>query len=438
MLKYKIKKQENDEVVLEVEVEKTEVNTELVKTYNDLSYKVKIPGFRKGKIPRNILEMHLGKEYFYEKTSEELIEKTYYDAIKQSKIEPIDRPKIKVIQSEEDKPLIYEITVKVKPEVKMGSFDKINVKKETVKVSDKDVDIELLKIQDSQAKLVIVKDAKAKEGNFLMIDSESFVDGKPLKDAKMSKQLIELGKNIPPEINKQLIGSSVGEEKDILIKIPKESEDKELAGKDITYKIKVLEIKEKELSEINDDFAKKFGKYENLDEFKESIKNSLKDRAESISKNKYETELINKVEEVCEVKLPEVLVDREVNYMIKTLEEDLKVKNISLEDYLISIKADESQLKKEYKIAAEKRVKKELILDKIAKDQNIKTSEEELKKKIEEIAKDVKQDPIKVEATFKKNNNLDGLRETIRREKIFEYISQQINKNTSKKEVKSK
>lgn len=435
MLKYKIKKQENDEVILEVEIEKSEVKTELNKTCNDLSYKVKIPGFRKGKIPRNILEMHLTKEYLYEKTADELIEKTYYDAIKQSKIEPIDRPSVKVIQIEEEKPLIYEITVKVKPEVKIGSFDKIEVKKEAVKILKKDVDSEILRMQESQAKLIITKDRKAKEGDFLIIDSESFVDGVPLKDGKMNKQLIELGKNNSPEINKKLIGCSIGEEKDIVIKVPENSKDKELAGKDISYKIKVLEIKEKELPKIDDDFAKNFGNYKDLNEFKKSIKENLKNRAENISKNNYESELINKVEEVCEVKVPEVLVDREVNYMIKTLEEDLKTKNISLEDYLKSIKADESKLKKEYKSVAEKRVKKELILDKIAKDQKIEATDEELKKKIEEIAKDVKQDPIKVEATFKKNNNIDGLKETIRREKIFEYISKQIKKSSSKKEV---
>ena len=435
MLKYKIKKQENDEVILEVEIEKSEVKTELNKICNDLSYKVKIPGFRKGKIPRNILEMHLTKEYLYEKTADELIEKTYYDAIKQSKIEPIDRPSVKVIQIEEEKPLIYEITVKVKPEVKIGSFDKIEVKKEAVKILKKDVDSEILRMQESQAKLIITKDRKAKEGDFLIIDSESFVDGVPLKDGKMNKQLIELGKNNSPEINKKLIGCSIGEEKDIVIKVSENSKDKELAGKDISYKIKVLEIKEKELPKIDDDFAKNFGNYKDLNEFKKSIKENLKNRAENISKNNYESELINKVEEVCEVKVPEVLVDREVNYMIKTLEEDLKTKNISLEDYLKSIKADESKLKKEYKSVAEKRVKKELILDKIAKDQKIEATDEELKKKIEEIAKDVKQDPIKVEATFKKNNNIDGLKETIRREKIFEYISKQIKKSSYKKEV---
>jgi len=438
MLKYNIKKQENDEVVMEVEVEESEVKAELNKTFNDLSYKVKIPGFRKGKIPRNILEMHLGKEYFYEKTAEELIDKTYYDAVTQSKIEPIDRPNVKIVQIEEGKPLVYEITVKVKPEVKIGPLDKIEVKKETVKILQKDIDEELSRMMESQAKLNNIEGAKAKEGHFLVIDSESFVDGKPLKEGKMSKQLIELGESNSPEINKALIGSSVGDEKDVVIKIPKDSQDKELAGKDVTYKVKILEIKEKELPEINDDFIKKFGNYNNVDEFKEAIKENLKNRAENINKNNYERELINKVAEASEVKVPDVLIDREVDYMIKTLEDDLKTKNITMEDYLKNINADQNKLKKEYRIVAEKRVKQELVIDKIAKEQNIEIKEEEVKKKIEEIAKDIKQDPVKVEATFKKNNNYGGLKETIRREKIFAYISNNIKKSTAKKEVKSK
>ena len=272
MLKHKIKKQENNEVVLEVEIEASEVKTEFNKTLNDLSYKVKIPGFRKGKIPHNILEMHLGKEYLYEKTAEELIDKTYYNAIKQSEIEPIDRPNVKVIKIEEGKPFTYEVTVKVMPVVKIGSFDKIIVKKEAVKITKKDVDRELLRFQESQSKLINIKDRKAKEDDFLLIDSESFVDGELLKDGKMSNQLIELGKNNSPEINTQLLGSSIGEEKDVVIKIPKDSKDKELAGKDITYKIKILEIKEKELPEINDELIVKLGNHKNLDEFKKSIK----------------------------------------------------------------------------------------------------------------------------------------------------------------------
>ena len=438
VLKYKIKKQEKDEVVLEVEIEKSEVKEELNKTFNDISYKVKIPGFRKGRIPRNILEMHFGKEYFYEKTAEELIDKTYYDAVIQSKIEPIDRPNVKIIQIEEDKPLIYEVKVQVKPEVKIGSFEKIEVKQEKVNILKKDVDSEISRMQESQAKLNLVEGRKAAAGDFLVIDSESFIDGIPLKEGKMNKQLIELGKSTSPEINKQLIGSSVGDEKDIIIKVPKDSKDSEVAGKDITYKVKILEVKEKELPEINDEFAKKFGDYKNLDAFKKSVKDNLEKRAENISKNNYEKELLSKVSEACKVDVPDVLVNREVDYMIKSLEEDLKTRNVSLQDYLKSIKADESKLREEYKAVAEKRVKQELVLDKIAKDQKISVLEEEIKKKIAEIAKDIKQDPIKVEATFKKNNNIEGLRETIKREKIFDYLSQQINKKKIKKENSEK
>ena len=436
VLKYKIKSKENDEVTLEVEVENSEVKEELAKTFNSVSYKVKIPGFRKGRIPRNILEMHFGKEYFYEKTAEELIEKTYYDAVVQSKIEPVDRPNIKIIQIEEEKPLIYEIKVMVKPEVKIGSLKKIEVKKDKASVLKKDVDDEISRMQESLAKFKTLENRKVLSGDFLVIDSESFIGGKPLEKSKVNKQLIELGKNTAKEISEKLIGCSVGDEKEVVIKIPKDSKDKEFAGKDITHKIKILEIKEKELPEINDDFAKKFGNFKNLDEFKISIKENLMKRAEDISKNNYEKELLSKVTEVSEVNIPDVMVKREIDFMVKSLENDLKTKNVSLEDYLKSINADEKKLREEYKLVAERRVKQELILDKLANEQKITVSEEEIKNKIEEIAKEIKQDPIKVEATFKKNKSIEGLKETIKREKIFDYIGKQI-KNDSKEKSSS-
>jgi len=443
VLKYNIKSKENDEVTLEVEVQNTEVKEELKKTFNDISYKVKIPGFRKGKIPRNILEMHFGKEYFFEKTAEELIEKTYYDAILQSKIEPIDRPNIKIIQIEEEKPLIYEVKVKVKPEVKIGSLDEIEVKKEKVNILEKDVDAEISRMQEGQAKFNLVEGRKAKAGDFLVVDSESFTEGKPLENSKMSKQLIELGKSMTPEISKQLIGSSAGEEKDVIIKVPDDSKEKEMAGKEIVHKIKVLEIKEKELPEINDELAQKLGDFKDLNEFKDSVKNNLEKRAENISKNNFEKDLLNKVTDACEVNIPDILINREIDFMIKSLEDDLKRSNATLDDYLKSIKTDESKLREEYKMVAERRVKQELIVDKIAKIQDISANDEEVKEKIVEIAKDIKQDPIKVEATFKKNNNIEGIKETIKREKIFNYLSKQINKknkvkkNTKKTDVKT-
>ena len=428
MVKVEIKKQKDNEIKLNIEMDKVKVNSSLDKVYNDTSYQVKIPGFRKGRIPKNILNLHLGKEYFYDKTAEKLIPECYLEAINKNNIHPINQPEIKVIQIEEDKPLIFEATVQIKPEVKLGSFDKITIQKEDVKVESTDVNNEIKRIQENLAKLKVVKDRKAKKGDLLVINSEGYIEGKEIEGSKVEKQIIQLGENIPPEFNNKLIGCSAGEEKEIKILIPKDVKDNKIAGKEITYKVKVIEVKEKELPELNDDFLKVVGDYKTLDDFKKDIRDKLKKQIEMINKNNYERKLLEKVTEVCEVKVPKVLIEREAGYMIKSLEDDLKSKDLSLKDYYKSIKTDEEKVKKEYEIVAEKRIKQELVLDKISQVENLKVTEKEVKDKIEALAKEMKQDALKVEATFKKNNNLDGLKESIKREKVINFLNTQIKK----------
>lgn len=438
MVNVEIKKQEENEVNLKIEIDKSKVNEKLNKVYNDASYQIKIPGFRKGRIPNNILNLHLGKGYFYNKTAEELIPECYLEAIKKIDIKPINQPEIKVIQTEEDKPLIFEATVQIMPELKLGSFDKISIQKEDIKVTASDVKNEIMRIQENQAKLNVVENRKSKKNDFLVIDSEGYIEGKAIERSKVKKQLVQLGKETAPEFNDKLIGCSAGDKKEIKILVPKDVKDKKIAGKEIIYKVKVIEIKEKELPELNEDFVKTMGNYKTLDDFKKDIKDKLEKQAEMVNKNNYERKLLEKVTEVCEVKVPKVLIEREMEYMIKSLEDDLKSKDLSLEDYYKSIKTDEEKVKKEYEIVAEKRIKQELVLDKISQVENFQVTEKEVKNKIKTLAKEMKQNPLKVEATFKKNNNLDGLKEGIKREKVINFLNKQIKTINSKKEVKSK
>ena len=438
MVKVEIMKQKENEVKLKIEMDKLKVNSSLDKVYNDTSYQIKIPGFRKGRIPKNILNLHLGKEYFYEKTAEKLIPECYLEAVNKNNIKPINQPEIKVIQIEEDKPLIFEATVQVKPEVKLGSFDEISIQKEDVKVTNTDVNNEIKRIQENLAQLKVVKDRKAKKGDFLVVDSEGYIEGKVVEGSKVEKQIIQLGKNMPPEFNKKLIGCSGGDEKEIKVLVPSDVKDKKIADKEIKYKVKIIEIKEKELPELNEDFIKTVGNYKTLDDFKKDTKDKLEKQIETVNKNNYERKLLEKVTDICEVKVPKVLIEREVEYMMKSLEDDLKSKDLSLQDYYKSIKTDEEKVKKEYEIVAEKRIKQELVLDKISQVENIQVTEKEVKDKIKTIAKEMKQDPLKVEATFKKNNNLDGLKESIKREKIINFLNNKIKIVNSKKEVKSK
>jgi len=438
MLKVEIEKQKENEVKLKIEMDKLEVNNNLDKAYIDTSYQIKIPGFRKGRVPKNILNLHLGKEYFYDKAAEKLVPDCYLEAVKKMNIQPIDQPEIKVIQIEEDKPFIFEATVQVRPEVKLGSFDKISIQKEDINVTDSDVKNEITRIRENLAKLKIVKNRKAKKGDILVINSEGYIEGKEIEGSKVEKQMIQLGENIPPEFNNKLIGCSAGDEKEINILIPEDAKDKKISGKEIKYKVTIIEIKEKELPELNENFLKTVGNYKTIDEFNKDMKDKLEKQVEMINKNNYEHKLLEKVTEVCEVKVPKVLIEREVEYMMKTLEDDLKSKDLSLQNYYESIKTDEEKVKKEYEIVAEKRIKQELVLDEISQVEKIQVSDEEVKDRIQTIAKEMKQDPLKVEATLNKNNNLDGLKESIKTEKIISFLNSKIKIVTSKKEVQSK
>ncbi|MDD3031569.1 MAG: trigger factor [Atribacterota bacterium] len=419
-------KKENNKVEITVTVEIEKVQQEFNNTYRELSQKVKIPGFRTGRIPINILEMNLGKEYIDQQVAEKLIKDSYNEAIDKSELDPIDVPKIDLVQTDKEKPFIYKMILEVKPEFEIPKLDDITVEKTIPKITEEDINSDLEKIRESHGKLKDVSDRESKIGDFLIADFETFVDNNPVKDGKKEKQMIQLGENTPPEFNNNLVGLKPGDEKDVVVKAPEDISDKKIAGKEITYKIKVSDIKEKELPPLDDDFAKSAGEYKNLDELKQHIKKQLEERAKYQAENEFNDNLMEKVAEKTNIEVPEVLIDKQVERMLNNLKEDLKNRNMTLEDYYKIIKADEEKVKKEYKVIAEKQVKKELIIDKIIEDDKISATEEDINKKIEEIAESTNQKTLKVRAMFEKNNTMDNLKEQIKIEKVIEKLSMQV------------
>ncbi len=419
-------KKENNKVEITVTVEIEKVQQEFNNTYRELSQKVKIPGFRTGRIPINILEMNLGKEYIDQQVAEKLIKDSYNEAIDKSELDPIDVPKIDLVQTDKEKPFIYKMILEVKPEFEIPKLDDITVEKTIPKITEEDINSDLEKIRESHGKLKDVSDRESKIGDFLIADFETFVDNNPVKDGKKEKQMIQLGENTPPEFNNNLVGLKPGDEKDVVVKAPEDISDKKIGGKEITYKIKVSDIKEKELPPLDDDFAKSAGEYKNLDELKQHIKKQLEERAKYQAENEFNDNLMEKVAEKTNIEVPEVLIDKQVERMLNNLKEDLKNRNMTLEDYYKIIKADEEKVKKEYKVIAEKQVKKELIIDKIIEDDKISATEEDINKKIEEIAESTNQKTLKVRAMFEKNNTMDNLKEQIKIEKVIEKLSMQV------------
>jgi trigger factor len=422
-------KKENNKIEIKVTVEHDKVQQEFNNIYHELSQKVKIPGFRTGRIPTNILEMNLGKEYINHQVAEKLIKETYLEAIDQSKLDPIDVPKIDLVQIDKEKPFIYKMNLEVKPDIEIPKLTDIVIEKKIPKVTEKEVNDDLERIRESHGKLKVVSDRASKMGDFLVIDYDTVVDDKPIPDGKKEKQMIQLGDKIPKEFNENLVGLKPGDEKEIKMKVPEDVDDKKVAGKEITYRIKLADIKEKELPALDDEFAKTSGDYKNLDELKKHINKQLTERAKYQAESEFNENLMEKVAEKCDFAVPEVLVEKQIENMMRNLEEDLKNRNMSMEDYYKMIKADEAKVKKEYRPLAEKQIKKELVLDKIIQDDKIAATEEDINKKIEEIAESTNQKPLKVRAMFEKNKTLDNIKDQIKREKVIEILSKQVKVN---------
>ena len=419
-------KKDNNKIEIKVTVDQEQVQQEFNNIYRELSQKVKIPGFRSGRVPTNILEMNLGKEYIDQQVAEKLIKESYVEAIDKSKLDPIDVPKIDLVQIDKEKPFIYTMNLEVKPDIQLPKLDDIKIDKKLPKVSEKEINEDLERIRETHGKLVEVTDRESRNGDFLIIDFETLADGKPLPDGKKEKQMIQLGDRIPKEFNENLVGLKPGDEKEVKMKIPENVDEKKMAGKELIYKVTLVDIKEQELPALDDEFAKTAGDYKNLDELKQHIKKQLEERAKYQAENDFSENLMEKVAEKCSFEVPEVLINKQVESMLDNLKEDLKNRNMTLESYYEVIKADESKVKKEYSSLAEKQIKKELIIDKIIQDDKITATEEDLNNKIKEIAESTNQKPLKVRAMFEKNKTLDNLKEQIKRAKVVEKLSRQV------------
>ena len=419
-------KKENNKIEVKVTIDQEKVQQEFNNIYRELSQKVKIPGFRTGRVPINILEMNLGKEYIDHQVAEKLIKETYTQAIDKSELDPIDVPNMDLVQIDKEKPFIYKMKLEVKPDIEIPKLDDIKIEKKIPKITEKEITDDLERIRESHGKLVEVTDRESRMGDFMIIDFETFAGDELLPDGKKEKQMIQLGDRIPKEFTDNLVGLKPGDEKEIKMKIPEDVNDKKMAGKELTYKVKISDIKEQDLPPLDDKLAKSAGEYKNLEELKQHIKKQLEERARYQAENDFSEDLMEKVAEKCKFEVPEVLINKQVENMLNNLKEDLKKRKMTIEGYYKMIKADESKVKKEYRSLAEKQIKKELVIDKIIQDDKIIATEEDINNKIKEIAESTNQKPLKVRAMFEKNKTLDNLKDQIKREKVVEKLSKQV------------
>ena len=420
-MKSKIEKTENaNEVKMELTIEAKKFDEAIKKVYFESVKYITIPGFRKGKAPMNIVEKYYGKEIFYEDAFNDLVPKEMQEALKENNLEAVSRPDIEVTQIGKGQDLILVATFQIKPEVKLGKYKGIEIPKIEYNVSDEDVMHELEHMQDRNARIITVEERPVEKGDIAVIDFEGFLNGKPFDGGKAEGHELEIGSNsFIPGFEDQIIGMKEDEERDIKVTFPEDYFSNELAGKEATFKIKLHEIKKKELPELDDEFAKDVSEFETLEE----LKNNIKDKKEKQNKDreKYEKQeaVVKAACENAEVDIPSGMIETEIDNMIYDMETRLSYQGIKLNKYLEMIGKKEEDIRKEYEQQAKDAIKSRLTVEAIVKEEKIEATDEEIDEKIKEMAKNYG----KKEEELKDNENIRKyIKQGIESEKVVEFL----------------
>ncbi len=413
-------KDKANEVKLEFTVEAEKFNEAIQTVYKKNAKYFNIPGFRKGKAPFKMVEKAYGIQIFYEDAFNEVATEAYTKGIEDNKIEVVSKPEIDIKQIEAGKDLIFTAVVQTKPEVTLGKYKGIEIKKIEYNVSDEDVEHELSHAAEHNARIVTVEDRAVENGDITVIDFEGFVDGKAFEGGKAENHELEIGSGkFIPGFEEQIIGMKTDEEKDIKVKFPKEYPAKELAGKEATFKIKLHEIKKKELPEINDEFAKDASEFDTLEDWKKSIREKQEKANESKAKYEMEEEAIEAVCNDSKVDIPSGMIETQIDNMEQDVSSRLSYQGMKLDQYLQMVGKTRKEFRDEYKEQAEKQVKTNLVLEAVMKDSKIEVAEEEIEAKIKEMAEMYGQK----EEEVKNNPNLRKyIEESLKTEKTIHYI----------------
>ncbi len=384
----KVEKLENNSVKLEITIEADKFNEGLDKAFFRNAKYFNVPGFRKGKAPRNIVERHYGPEILYEDAFNIVAPEYYEAAIEENKLEVVGAPEIDITQIQKGKDLIFTATVALKPEVKLGEYKGVEVEKKEYKVSAKDVEAELKEMAEKNSRIVTGdENAVLENGYTAVIDFEGFVDGKAFDGGKGENYSLELGSNtFIPGFEDQLIGLKKGEETDVNVVFPEDYYSKELAGKPAVFKVKINEVKVKEVPELDDEFAKDVSEFDTIKELKADIKKHIEEENEKRAKYEMEEDAIKVVSEASKVDIPDVMIQGEIDDYMKNMESRLSYQGMKLDMYLRLIGKSVEEVRAQYKEQAERNVKTKLVLEAISKAENIEITDKDIEDKIRTIA----------------------------------------------------
>ena len=372
---------------LTIEVPAEELEKALEKAYQKQKKNISVPGFRKGKVPRATVEKMYGPAVFYEDAVNSLVPEEYSKAAEESKLDIVSRPEINVEQIEKGKAFIFTATVAVKPEVTLGEYKGLEVAKADTTVTDEEVEAELKKEQEKNARTINVEDRPAADGDTVTLDFEGSVDGVPFDGGAGKDYPLTLGSHsFIPGFEEQLVGAALEEEKEVNVTFPEDYQAEELAGKAAVFKCTIHKIEAKELPALDDDFAKDVSEFDTLDEYKKEIKDNLTKKKEEQAKTEKENAVVDKAVENATMEIPEAMIDTQVENMVDDFARRIQSQGLSMEQYMQFTGATVDSLKEQIKPQAVKRIESRLVLEKVAEAENIQISDEKLDEELAKMA----------------------------------------------------
>lgn len=396
-----VEKLEKNMAKLTVEVSADELEKAIEKAYQKQKKNITVPGFRKGKVPRMMVEKMYGKEVFYEDAANEIIPSAYEKAYDECGENIVSTPKIEVVQIEAGKSFIFTAEVALKPEVTLGAYKGIEVDKVDVTVSDEEVDAEIEKERDRNARSISVTDRAVQDKDQTVIDFEGFVDGVAFEGGKGENYPLTIGSGaFIPGFEEQLIGKNIGEECDVNVTFPEDYHAEDLAGKAAVFKVTVKEIKEKQLPDLDDEFASEVSEFDTLAEYKEDVKKNLTEKREKDVKNAKEDAVVDAIIENATMEIPEAMIETQQRQMVQEFAQNIQMQGLSIDQYFQFTGLTAEKMMEQVKPQAEKRIKSRLVLEAVAKAENITASEEDFEAEVAKMAEMYKMEADKVKESI--------------------------------------
>ena len=422
-MKVTVEKQAHNLTRMVIELPVEEVAKAYNKAYAKLAQQVSIPGFRKGKAPRKILETRIGPDGMRAEAFDFIIPDGYRRAIEEYSIDPVGRPEVEEVTLNEGEPCIFTVKVITRPEVTLGEYKGLAVETSVTEVGDEEVEKQIESLRERHAKMVVAEDAVLGQGDFAIIDFDGTIDGKPFSGGQSKGYPLEVGSgSFIPGFEEQLIGAKAGEERDVQVSFPAEYFVPELAGKEAVFAVRVNDVKRKEMPELNDDFAKEASEAATLEEMRAKIHADLQAAAAKKDEEAFREAAITQAVKNATMEIPEIMIEDQVEHMIQDMDMGLQSRGLSLDKYLGYMNTDLNGLKERYKPAAEEEVKTELLLEAVVKAENLQVSTEEYAEEIEKMTKSYKISDAELKKMLADKRHVEAVHETILRRKAAQFI----------------